>query len=553
MPMPEENTAWPPVEWLSAYLTYAENDAWWTGNRDALASIYQGGGRGSHPLLKPVRNGVVQQVVQAIRERGNSFFWGGMGKPRVQGGKSALRSHLPAAANLATLSSDLQFAQTPTFLIPGEEPDSQSALSVAMNETMNTDRSLAQLGIYGETKSALGAGIAVPMWDKEIAPGEVWWETFGPDTAIPEFRSGRLAAVTLWSEIQEDRTYWRLLSHHAVVGGVGYIEHALFEGRDDNLGKRVPLDAHYLGKPYKHEVDKQSRVATGLTRLDAAYGINSPTVEWRKHPVLRYAGRSDFAQLHGLFDDLDHVWSSWMRDLRLGRGRLFMPSAYLQSLGRGEGATFDDIAEYITKIEMPGDLIDGALPIKGQQFEIRVEQHESTLNATYREILRKAGFSPSAWGDGGGQDGGQITATEIDDRNAASERTRKKKNMHDRQTLGELARIMLEVKHVQYGGEALPDGVFPQVSFPELSADSPKELAETVTLLNAAGAISLMQKVTRANPEWTSTQVTKEVQEIMKERGQEMPDPATLGRVVAAATESDTKDEFEGAKDESDE
>lgn len=553
MPMPEENTAWPPSDFLAAYLAYAENDAWWTGNAKALQSIYTPGGRGAHPLLKPVRNGVVQSIVRGIKDRGASFFWGAKGAPRVQGAPQTVRSHLPAAANLATLSSDLQFAQAPTFLIPGEEPDSQSALSVEMNETMNTDRSLAQLGIYGETKAALGSAVCVPMWDRDIAPGEVWWEAFGPDTAIPEFRSGRLAGVTLWSEIQEDRTYWRLLSYHGVVNGAGFIEHALFEGRDDNLGKQRSLDAHALGRDYVHQVDKSGRIATGLRRLDAVYGINTPTIEWRKHPVLRYAGRSDFAQLHGLFDDLDQTWTSWMRDLRLGRGRLFMPAAYLQSLGRGNGATFDDLAEYISKLDMPGDPTDsGKLPMHAQQFEIRVEQHERTLNATYREILRKAGFSPSAWGDGGGQDGGQITATEVDDRNAASERTRRKKNLHDRQTLGELARIMLEVKSTQYGGQILPDDAFPQVSFPEFSTESPKDLAETVTMLNAAGAISLLQKVTRANPEWTSTQVSDEVKQIMSERGQQMPDPATLGRVVATAATVEG-DDLEGVEDERDE
>lgn len=546
MPMPAESTPWPPPEWLAAYVAYEENNAWWTGNRDELVSMYGGGGsRGSaSALAKPVRGGVVQEVVRAIRERGRTFFWGQKGQTTAG---PTLRSHLPAAANLATLSSDLQFANSPRFLIPGEESDSTKPEALLLRKLMDSDRSLSQLGVYGETKAALGAAICIPMWDRELAPGEVWWESFGPDTAIPEFRSGRLAAVTLWSEVVEDRQVWRLLSHHGVENGAGYVEHALFVGTVDNLGKRVDLLAHKLGEQYADLVDSSSRVATNLRRLDAVYGVNSPTVEWRRDPFLRYAGRSDFAQLHGLFDDLDRTWSSWMRDIRLGVGRTFVPSAYLQSLGRGNGAQFDELAEYITKIDMPGDVGDsGRLPIHNQQHDIRVEQHEASLNAGYREILRKAGYSPSVWGDGAGQGGGQITATEIEDRNAASERTRSKKNMHDRQALGELARIVMEVHSVQYGGGLQVMEDLPAVEFPEMSQESPQSIAETVSLLDAAGAISLLQKVTRANPEWTSAQVTAEVSAIREARGEgPLPDPATLGRVAAAA-EAATIEEEEG-------
>ena len=545
MAMPTENTAWPPPAWLAAYIAYAENDAWWTGSRRRLESIYGGGSATKNTLIKPHRNGgLVSDIVAGIKERGASFFWGAKGRNLTPGAPQPIRTHLPAAANLATLSSDLQFAQSPRFLIPGQEADSKNEDAVLLRELMDADRSRAQLNIYGEMKAALGASICIPMWDEELAPGEVWWEAFGPDVAIPEFRNGRLAAVTLWSEQQQDRTFYRLLSHHAVEDQEGYIEHALFEGSEDNLGQRVPLASHPIGEQYATEVDDRSRVYTGLQRLDAVYGLNAPTVEWRKHPTLRYAGRSDFAQLHGLFDDLDRTWSSWMRDLRLGAGRTFMPSTYLTSLGRGRGAAFDDLAEYVTKIEMPGDLIDGRLPIHHQQHEIRVEQHERTLNAVYREILRKAGYSPSAWGDGGGQDGGQITATEVEDRNAASERTRSKKNLHDRQTLGELARLVLEVHSVKFGGGLKRLDDLPVVEFPEMSQEPPKELAETVAMLEAAGAISLLMKVTRANPDWTATQVSEEVKRIQQERGQEMPDPATLGR-VAGQIEAQQGDEDE--------
>ena len=542
MPIPADSTPWPPPRWVDAYLTYAENEAWWTGNRSLLTSVYGGNSSTGATLLGPNRE--QGKTRAAILERARQFFWGAKGRTATPGAPAAIRSHLPAPANLATLSSDLQFAQPPKFILPGHDSDSKDADAVLLRNLMGSDRSLAQLGVYGETKAALGGVIAIPMWDAEVAPGEVWWESFGPDVAVPEFQSGRLAAVTLWSQVQDGRIYWRLLSHHAVENGVGYIEHALFKGTIDGLGKRVPLGDHYLGEPYVELVDENSRVLTGLNRLDAVYGINAPTIEWRKDPTLRYAGRSDFAQLHGMFDDLDRVWSSWMRDIRLGVGRTFVPSQYLTSLGRGRGAAFDEMAEYMTKLDMPGDLVDGKLPIHAQQHQIRVDEHEATLDAAYREILRKAGYSQSAWGEGSGE-GGQITATEIEDRNAASERTRAKKNMHDRPVLGALARLVLEVHSAQYGGGLQELNEIPSIEFPEMIQESPKDASETVAMLNAAQSISLLMKVTRANPGWTSTQITAEVDRINAELGRAAPDPAMVDRVARELENEPTDDNDE--------
>ncbi|WP_300733679.1 hypothetical protein [Pseudomonas sp.] len=541
MPMPENNSAWPPTGWGAAYAAYDENDAWWSGDTVRLAKLYGGGAH----VTQGQKDSRTAATLKAIAERGRTLFWGAKGRSIQSDAPAPIRQHLPAAANLATLSSDIQFAQSPRFLIDGEDADSKQPEAILLNQLMNSDTSLAQLGTYGETKAALGAAVCVPMFDAEIAPGEVWWESFGPDTAIPTFRNGRLSEVTLWSELQEDRVYWRLLMHHGVENGAGYIEYALFEGRSDNLGRRVDLGAHPLGRPYLDvpDLDEHSRVATGLDYLDAVYGINTPTIAWRKDPMLRYAGRSDFAQLHPLFDDLDRIWSSLMRDIRLGVGRTFMPQQYLTSLGRGQGAAFNELAEYVTSLEMPGDVSDGGkLPIHHQQHAIRIEEHERAANLAYREILRKAGYSQSSWGDGNGDGGGQITATEIEDRNAASERTRAKKNMHDKGTLSRLARIVMDTHRVQFGGDGIGDKL-PVVEFPEMSQESPRELAETVQLLDAAGAISLLQRVRRTNPGWTQTQVTEEVNAIRAEQGLAEPDPAALGRVIG---DLEQQDENEG-------
>ena len=46
-----------------------------------------------------------------------------------------------------------------------------------------------------------------------------------------------------------------------------------------------------------------------------------------------------FDQLEPLFDALDEVYASWMRDIRLGKARILAGRNSLQDNGLGQGAT----------------------------------------------------------------------------------------------------------------------------------------------------------------------------------------------------------------------
>lgn len=60
-----------------------------------------------------------------------------------------------------------------------------------------------------------------------------------------------------------------------------------------------------------------------------------------------------------------------------------------------------------------------------------------------------------------------------------------------------------------------------------MSQEDPEKLARTLTLLDIAAAISLEQKVRRANPDGEDDQVSAEVKAIRAERGN-APDPAAF-------------------------
>lgn len=69
MPMPAENTLWPPKTWAPAYKQYAENDAWLTGDTKAIASIYGNSGQTTHSRAGVAHRGGIVGAVSRM-------FWG---------------------------------------------------------------------------------------------------------------------------------------------------------------------------------------------------------------------------------------------------------------------------------------------------------------------------------------------------------------------------------------------------------------------------------------------------------------------------------------------
>ncbi len=518
MPMPVANSPWPPKTWAPAYAQYAENDAWLTGDTKALAAIYGGqGGSATHTRAgAPHKGGIVGAA--------SRLFWG---RP-APANEGRTRLHVPIPADLATLASDLQYSDPPvTTLAEADEKPSEKA-EQRLDEILNSDDHHAMLNSMGEIKSALGATVIVPRWDIELED-HVWLDYAAADAAIPTFRHGRLVEVTLWSEWVDGSTYWRHLEHHAL----GYIEHALFSGTATNLGQRKPLADRGETEHLAALVDSESRIPTRIDRLTAAYLPNAPALAWRKKGPLKDAGRSDFNQLAPLFDNADETWSSWMRDLKLGAGKLIVPEAYLRSNGPGAGASFDLFQEMFVGLNVPGKPADG-LDLTPSQFAIRVEEHEQTLRGILREVLRKAGYSPSSWGDPDVK-GGQATATEIQSRTEQTERTRSKKNLYDRKVLSRMGSVALELDGILFPGKG--GGRYDlNVAFPDISRTDPKVEAETIGLLKVADAISTETAVRRANPDADDTWVAEEVARIQRVKDAEQPpDPTTFGRVDGEA------------------
>ena len=188
MPLPDDNTAWPPVLYRPAFHKYAEWHAWFSGTIGELRGAY--GANDYLPLddhLTQNRGGLVGRVQRA--------FWG---RPLEQG-ETRTVLHVPMAADLARLSSRLLFAEPPTFTV--EDDAAQERLDLILN---SPDTHML-LNEAGQGTAAYGGTFWTPSWDLAI-DGHVCLRSHVASSAVPEFTSGRLTAVTLWTRY--DRDHW---------------------------------------------------------------------------------------------------------------------------------------------------------------------------------------------------------------------------------------------------------------------------------------------------------------------------------------------------------
>ncbi|MCM2420298.1 phage portal protein [Streptomyces sp. RKAG293] len=484
MTLPANGAAWPPRSIAPLYADIVVDDAWYSGDADRLAKVYRHGPQ--------------------HRKDGRRRLWGRHPQP----GKREQRLHIPLAGEIAQTSADLLFADTPVITT------TDTAAQDRLDELLDVGGVAELLLTAAETAAALSGVFLRVTWDRDAAPDRPLLTVVHPDQAVPEWRFGIMTAVTFWRALPSTGSaVWRHLERHEP----GTILHGLYEGTDDQLGRRVPLTEHpetaRLAASLGAEGDA---ITTGVPMITAVYVPNiGPN---RKHRGAPW-GRSDLQGVHDLLDALDETWSSWLRDIRLARARLIVPDGYLRSTGAGKGAIFDDDREVWQTLAIPPTEQGNGITLS--QFAIRVEEHRTTADAIVRQATTAAGYSPTSLGLDG--DGAAVTATEIAARDHRSMVTRGKKVRYWRRAIADILYVLLAVDRAQFAGKATPER--PTVDFGSGVAEDPGSTAQTLSLLAQAQAVSTDTKVRILHPDWADEAVAKEVDRILAETGQAAPDP----------------------------
>lgn len=496
MPLPAGgNTPWPPRQLAPVNGKIATWSAWYSGDPDQLAAVYGGQtvAQDTSGFFASQRGGWRAAVGRTLER----WFWG----TRPTTAEPRTKLHVPIAADMAATSADLLFSEPP---------------KLSTDDTTTTDR-LAQLADDGmhaalleaaEICAALSGVYLRVVWDREYADAP-WLCPAHPDAAVPEWRWGKLAAVTFWRIIaQEDRQVVRHLERHEP----GKIMHAVYEGDADTLGRVVPLTEYPATADLADVLTDGDTIATGIRQMTAVYVPNMrPNRLWRDFPDASAFGRSDYAGVEPLMDALDETYSSWMRDIRLGKGRLVVPSVYLQTAGPGQGARMDLDREVYEALNTMGS-DEGKMELTVAQFAIRVEEHSRTATELLTRIVAGGGYSAQTFGLTGDV---AITATEVAARERRSMITRDRKQRYWRPELAAIVEALLAIDATVFGSKVTP--VRPNIEFGDSVSEDPSAVAQTAQLLRAAEAASTETLVRLVHPEWDDTAVTEEVQRISDE------------------------------------
>jgi A118 family predicted phage portal protein len=496
MPLPGNNTPWPPTSLAQVAPKQAEWSAWYDGSAEALRGVYQTAQTANFDRPSQRRGGVSGALAR---------FWWGRPLGNVGGMERVDQLHIPIASDICQASADMLYAEPPDFTIASKD---QSTIDF-IEELQGQVHSVLAAG--AEVGAALGGRYHRVTWDATVIADRCFLSTVDADMALPTFRWDRLIEVTFWKVIQtEGQTVIRHLEHHELdLAGNGVVQHALYVGTVTNLGRAVPLTEHPSTASLATQIDADGYLREGRTPgLLVEYVPNQrPNRRWRTDPVGRSLGRSDLDGIEPTMDALDEVYSSWMRDVRLAKGRVFIPS-YMMDMGKpGQGSSFDlDREIYVPLRSAAPEDADAKLTIN--QFDIRVAEHQATAQELTEVILRSAGYSSQTFGE---MDvSAAMTATEVSSRERRTYLTRDRKIRLEKPAVSRLLHKMLTVQTEVFKTH-LDTTTEPQVSFGDAVQESPLRLAQTALALDQAGAASTRVKVQIVHPDWKPDQVDEEV------------------------------------------
>ena len=503
MALPTNDIAWPPTELNTITRTLAEWSAWYEGTPEGLQKVYNPTQAAAKYGSRPSQSsgGVVGVLAR---------FWWGRPINRTSGLQRVDQLHIPLAADICQASADLLYAEPPQITI--DDDATQKELNRLLDDGLHVI-----LASGAEIGAALGGRYHRVTWDK-VTKDRPFLTTIDADAAWPEFRWGQLVAVTFWYTLTvKGQEVWRHLERHELnQDGDGLIIHGLYMGTPNKLGRPLPLDNHPSTEPLTTLVDEAGAILEGRTKgLLVEYVPNQrPSRRWRNDPVGRELGRSDLDGVEATMDALDEAYSSWMRDLRLAKSRIFMPE-YMMESGEPGGGAFADLDREVYVPVNSAAPEDADAKITLNQFTIRVTEHQQTCQELTNVILRSAGYSAQTFGESSGA--GETTATEVRSRERRSYLTRDRKIRLERPAVARIIHKMLltsqSVFNITVNVEEPAN-----VVFGDAIQEGGLQLSQTTQALDTARAASVDTKVRMNHPDWDETRIITEVEAIKAEQ-----------------------------------
>ncbi len=479
--MPHANSEWPPTraarEWLSRVSLWA---AWYSGDPEQIRNAYRG------------EAGKTQALP----------FW----RYADRRGDELRAVHMPIAGDIAQTSATLLFGEAPKINLD----DGTLLKDIAEGNNLEA---------YVLEAAEMAAGLGGVFLKVDAAPTIAQvplLSVISPTNAYPVFLRGRLHAVTLWRTVKEDDSKRWVLFEERRRGGKGLlVSYALFTMHQGcKVGEKQELNAI--------EETKSLGLADGEFPIDGLGVVYVANMLPNRLRPGAPEGLADWSGCLTLMDSLDEAWSSWMRDIRLGKLRLMIEEEFLGE--KGDGDRIDD--PVMVQLKMGDKMLgnDRVDPIKAIEFKLRVEEHAKTCAELVSQIVDRAGYNPQTFGlqiEGTAQSG---TALRIRERKSFM--TRSKKERYWRQALRELLRqAQLFAPAAGASGTPAKDIT---VELADSIVPDTLEQSETLRNLRQAEAISSEMAVRMQHPEWEEEDVQAEVKRIKDEIGGGEPFEGTV-------------------------
>ena len=363
------------------YSKMKEYAVWYAGEPDLLANYY---------IYVKNRN-----IFNTTYQVDSNSFWARQKNENV----TTSVVHVPVASSMSELSSDLLFGEAPTIRLTEafkkdaskEAIDSQEVLKVLLDESQFEVR----LVEGAECGSAIGGVYLKVAVDPDILQYP-FCVIEQPDNALPTFRFGRLYEVTFVNLVfvdNKDTTgstkndYYRLMETYTIDGQILY---ALHKGTVDKLGDEVDLNALELTEDLVNK-------STGYKGILVQYVPNMLPNRLDRDSCY---GRSDYQGLESLMQVLDETYSAWMRDIVLSKGKVLVPTAYLESVA-GDDSSVKELKYDVDKAfyaQLNVDPMDTKFKMEAVQFAIRADDFEKTCLNLIERIVSSAGYSPQSFG-----------------------------------------------------------------------------------------------------------------------------------------------------------
>ena len=306
--------------------------------------------------------------------------------------------------------------------VPGRE-DLEERVNACLQEVFRENGLPGRMGPFIEKCLALGSG-AVKVWPEG---GRVRIGLCGADQFVPlSWRDGKITEGLFISRFSRGGKNYTRLEWHTLRDGGAYVRTETYasEPGEDILGRRV-------------EAGSAERVPFGgplFTCVSVPFGGGEDI------PL----GQSLFGGALGTLRALDICFDSFVREFRLGKKRLIVPSRAVRSAvdpATGEMRRFFDAEDEAWEALTCDDAQD--LKVEDNTPGLRVQEHVDALNALLGILCVQTGFSAGAFSFEKGE--GLRTATEVVSENSKTFKTVRSAQNRFAEALEEMTRRILSL------------------------------------------------------------------------------------------------------------